>query len=371
MMMMRIPVLRRARATDEREVTRLLEAAHLDAEFVADEAFVVEQGGRVVATARLRPVMGGAYELASVAVSEDLRKSGLGSAVVREALAQVAEPVFALALAPGFFERHGFRRLAETPPELKDKAEGICASTGFVPMRRDPTPEAVRARVQEHYGAIARERGASCCGPSCCGGEKAAKKAFYSSDELGAVPEGAELGLGTGNPVREARLQPGETVLDLGSGAGVDVFLAARAVGPEGRAVGVDMTPDMVARARRNAREGGFANVEFHEAPIEEMPLADASVDAIVSNCVVNLSADKAAALREAFRVLRPGGRFVVSDTLRREETAASAPTCDCIAGALTTREWETHLSAAGFSDVSVAPTPDGRSALVRARKAA
>lgn len=368
--MMQLAVLRRARASDERAVVDLLDAAGLDAGFAAPEFFVLEQGARIVATARLRPLAGGAYELASVAVAEDLRGEGLGSIVVREALSHAAGPVLALALAPGFFERHGFRRLAGVPRELEEKAEGICASTGFVPMAREPTPEALRERVQEYYGAIAETRAGSCCTPgsACCG-----PACHYSPEEVATIPEGAELGLGTGNPVREARLRPGETTLDLGSGAGVDVFLAARAVGPSGRAIGVDVTPAMVARARASAAAAGIGNAEFHEAPIERLPLPDASVDVVTSNCVVNLSTDKPRTLREAFRVLRPGGRFVVSDTLRREDGApATSPTCDCVGGALSPDEWAAHLAEAGFADVSVERTGDeGRSGTIRARKPA
>lgn len=210
--------------------------------------------------------------------------------------------------------------------------------------------------VRRHYASVAlqRERApeGECCQASA-GGACSDPQVPYSPEELAALPEGAFLALGTGNPIREADPRPGEVVLDLGSGAGVDVLLAARRVGPAGRAIGVDFTPEMVERARRNA--AAFPNAEFHHAPIERLPLPDASVDVVTSNCVVNLSADKAAALREAHRVLRPGGRFVVSDTLRLPGTPpADGPSCDCTAGAMSAGEWKRGLRAAGFADVTV-----------------
>ncbi len=171
---------------------------------------------------------------------------------------------------------------------------------------------------------------------------------------LEGIPEGAHLGLGTGDPVRIAAPQPGETLLDLGSGAGVDVFLSARAVGPTGRAIGVDASPDMVARAQRLANENGITNVEFHNANIEKLPLPDASVDAIVSNCVVNLATNKTAVLKEAHRVLRNGGRLIISDTRRIDNAPDRAPTCDCVGGALTLEEWQQMLPQAGFHDIHI-----------------
>lgn len=224
--------------------------------------------------------------------------------------------------------------------------------------------------VQEHYGAIAADAGNLCCAPSAT---------HYTAEELAALPAGAHLGLGTGNPVREAAPREGEVVLDLGSGAGIDVFLAARAVGPTGRAIGVDVTPQMVARARRLAAEAGVENVVFHESPIEKLPVPDASVDVITSNCVVNLSEDKDAVLREAHRALRPGGRLVVSDTLRMPWAAKvdGPPSCDCSTGALSAGEWERALERAGFVDARVRPTSSSAccdsatgSATITARKA-
>ena len=210
--------LRAARDADAPAVVRLLESAGLEAAFDPREAVVAEAEGRVVATARLRPLGEGAHELAGVAVAPGLRGHGLGARVVQAALAGAAGPVYALALAPGFFERHGFRRLDAVPDALRDRAAGTCASSGAVPMAWSPDAEAAVAEVKRRYAQVAATREGGCCG----GGEA------YSDEERAAVPQGALLGLGTGNPVREARLRPGETVLDLGSGAGVDVFLAAR-----------------------------------------------------------------------------------------------------------------------------------------------
>jgi SAM-dependent methyltransferase len=171
--------------------------------------------------------------------------------------------------------------------------------------------EEIKKVVRERYGSVARE-GGSCCSPknSCCGSTKVAdlsKRVGYSDEEIDSVPEGANLGLGCGNPVAIASLREGETVLDLGSGAGFDCFLASRRVGKDGKVIGVDMTPDMIDRARNNARKGNFANVEFRLGEIENLPAADNSVDVIISNCVINLAPDKSRVFKEAFRVIRPG----------------------------------------------------------------
>ena len=230
-----------------------------------------------------------------------------------------------------------------------------------------PTTDTVRQTVREHYGAIAREQG-SCCAPSCCSPAAAnpATLLGYSAEEQAAVPEGADLGLGCGNPQAIAALQPGEVVLDLGSGAGFDAFLAARAVGPTGRVIGVDMTPDMLVRARENAVKVGLSNVEFRLGEIEHLPVADASVDAIISNCVINLSPDKPAVLREAARVLRSGGRLAIADVLAREtltqrEQADLALLVGGIAGAAQVEEMEGWLAQAGFVNIQIAEKPGSR----------
>ncbi len=215
----------------------------------------------------------------------------------------------------------------------------------------------IRVAVRERYGAIAEGKGCGCGsgeGATCCTSELG-----YSAGEAAAIPEGANLGLGCGAPVGLASPKRGETVLDLGSGAGVDVFLAAREVGPEGRVIGVDMTPAMIDRARANATREGYANVEFRLGEIEHLPLPDASVDVIVSNCVVNLSPEKEQVFREAFRVLRPGGRMLLSDLVLERplppETRESIEAyVGCIAGASLRGDYLQKIRDAGFEGVEV-----------------
>lgn len=260
---------------------------------------------------------------------------------------------------------------------LPDAADaGCCAPSCCSPAATDAAParsaEDVRETVRERYGAIAREGGsvapASACAPSCCSPSVATDASLigYSAEEAAAAPDGANLGLGCGNPQAIAALKPGERVLDLGSGAGFDCFLAARAVGPTGSVVGVDMTPDMLARARANAKKAGLANVEFRLGEIEHLPLPDDSVDVVISNCVVNLSPDKPAVYREAFRVLRSGGRVAIADVLAREPLAPEhqadlALLVGCIAGAATIAEVEGWLRDAGFVDVAIREKPGSR----------
>ena len=225
----------------------------------------------------------------------------------------------------------------------------------------------IRQEVRSHYASVAC--GASgCCAPGGgCGPKPEASLALgYGVDELAAVPDGANLGLGCGNPQAIASLREGETVLDLGSGAGFDCFLAARQVGPTGKVIGVDMTPEMIAKARANAAKVGATNVEFRLGEIERLPVADGTVDVILSNCVVNLSPDKAAVFREAARVLKPGGRIAIADVL------ATAPLPDalrreigllagCVAGAATVDEVSAMLRAAGLTAVNVQVRPESR----------
>ena len=218
--------------------------------------------------------------------------------------------------------------------------------------------------VREGYARIARQ-GRSCCGPasSCsCGTSQArevSKGIGYSEEELQAVPEGANLGLGCGNPVALASLMRGETVLDLGSGAGFDCFLAASKVGEEGRVIGVDMTPEMVEKARQNANKGDFGNVEFRLGDIEDLPVGDSSVDVVISNCVINLSPDKRGVFSEAFRVLRPGGRLMVSDVVLLKPLPKSLldsveAYVGCVAGAAIKDDYLGAMRAAGFRDVAI-----------------
>jgi arsenite methyltransferase len=217
----------------------------------------------------------------------------------------------------------------------------------------------VRAAVRERYAGVARATGPNPCAPGCCGPAPDASLSIgYSADDLAAVPDGANMGLGCGNPQAIAALQPGETVVDLGAGGGFDCFLAARRVGPEGRVIGVDMTPDMVEKARANARTVEARNVEFRLGEIEHLPIADATVDVILSNCVINLSPDKPAVFRDAFRVLRPGGRLAISDILATRALPATLQTegllTGCVGGAALVDEVEGWLRDAGFGDVRV-----------------
>lgn len=224
--------------------------------------------------------------------------------------------------------------------------------------------EDVRKVVRNGYAEIAK-RGNSCCASasSCCSQpsqiEDTSKKIGYSDEEMDSVPEGANLGLGCGNPVALASLKEGETVLDLGSGAGFDAFLAANRVGKDGRVIGVDMTPEMMAKARANAEKGGYQNVEFRLGEIENIPAADNSVDAIISNCVINLSPDKKSVFREAFRVLKPGGRLMVSDIVLLKELPdfireSVAAYVGCISGAMLKNDYLATIKQAGFQGVKV-----------------
>jgi len=224
--------------------------------------------------------------------------------------------------------------------------------------------EEVKKAVRERYGNIAKQ-GRSCCGPaeSCCGSTDSAQSVSrsvgYSEEELQAVPEGANMGLGCGNPTALASLKEGEIVLDLGSGAGFDCFLAARQVGSTGRVIGVDMTAEMLERARENARKGDFGNVEFRLGEIENLPVGDNQVDIVISNCVINLSPNKKRVFEEAFRVLRPGGRLMVSDIVLLKELPdeirnSVAAYVACIAGATTKKEYLETIRAAGFEDTKV-----------------
>jgi len=249
------------------------------------------------------------------------------------------------------------------------------------------TAETLREHVRRRYAEAAREVAdgtGACCGSECCGGDAASADfgtSMYTSEERGEVPEAAALAsLGCGNPTAVAELEEGEVVLDLGSGGGIDVILSARRVGPTGVAYGLDMTDEMLALARANARAAGVTNAHFLEGVIEAIPLPAESIDVVISNCVINLSVDKPAALREMARVLRSGGRIGISDVvaedrLAPDERAARGSYVGCIAGALSKAEYEAGLEAAGFEGVSVEFThevADGmHAALVTARKRA
>ncbi len=225
----------------------------------------------------------------------------------------------------------------------------------------------IRGKVRGSYAEVAKG-GGSCCGSAspCCGGSPAeiSRVVGYGEEDLAAVPSGADLGLGCGNPVALAGLREGETVLDLGCGAGLDCFIAARRVGPQGRVIGVDMTPEMLERARRNAEEGGFSNVEFRLGEIENLPVRDGEADVVISNCVINLSPDKRRVFREAWRALRPGGRLMVSDMALRaplppEVASSKEAWCACVAGALQVEDYLEAIRDAGFERVEVAEESD------------
>jgi ubiquinone/menaquinone biosynthesis C-methylase UbiE len=225
--------------------------------------------------------------------------------------------------------------------------------------------EEIKKHVRKRY-ARAATGGSSCCGPAPCGcgetaleGKGASLKVGYSAEELAKAPEESNLGLGCGNPAALASLRQGETVLDLGAGGGLDCFLAADKVGPSGRVIGVDMTPEMVDRARENARKNGYTNVEFRLGEIEHLPVPDGSVDVIISNCVINLSPEKDRVFQEAFRVLKPGGRMMISDlvlskplpeALRESVEVYTA----CVAGAMPKNDYLREIEAAGFRKVEV-----------------
>jgi len=228
----------------------------------------------------------------------------------------------------------------------------------------DSSSEAVREEVRRRYGATVSGRAS--CADDCCTSTKAADLG-YSTEDAVAAPEAANLGLGCGNPVAIASLDEGQVVLDLGSGAGFDCFLAARAVGKTGRVIGVDMTHEMLTKARENAEKNGFTNVEFRLGEIEALPVADDSVDVIISNCVINLSPEKQRVFNEAFRVLKPNGRLAIADIV------ATAPLPDeikddwaaytgCMAGASQITELESMLRASGFKEIKIAPKDSSRS---------
>jgi SAM-dependent methyltransferase len=220
----------------------------------------------------------------------------------------------------------------------------------------------VRDAVREKYGEIARSVGkTSCCGPTACGGDAITSNLYSDSEKAGLPEEAVAVSLGCGNPTALIELEEGQTVLDLGSGGGIDVLLSAKRVGPTGKAYGLDMTDEMLALARENQQKAGATNVEFLKGTIEAIPLPDNAVDVIISNCVINLSTDKDAVLREAYRVLKPGGRFAVSDVVVRGDVPAEIRRnmelwIGCVAGALEASVYESKLQQAGFEEVELQP---------------
>lgn len=224
--------------------------------------------------------------------------------------------------------------------------------------------EKIKEFVKESYAKIARKSG-SCCEPatSCCGdidmASTISQKIGYSDKEIESIPEGANLGLGCGNPIALASLKEGETVLDLGAGAGFDCFLAANQVGETGKVIGIDMTPEMIEKARENAEKGNYTNVEFKLGEIEDLPVADESVDIIISNCVINLSPDKPKVFEEAFRVLKPGGRLMVSDIVLLKQLPnfikeSIDAYVSCVSGALLKEDYIAAIKNAGFQEIEI-----------------
>ena len=230
----------------------------------------------------------------------------------------------------------------------------------------------IRQAVRRQYDQVAESEGCGCGGPVCCGetttsADTLSQALGYSADETALVPDGSNMGLGCGNPQAIANLKVGETVLDLGSGGGFDCFLAARQIGDSGHVIGVDMTPAMVSKARANADKGGYRNVEFRLGEIENLPVADEAVDAIISNCVINLSPNKPRVFAEAYRVLKPGGRLAISDVVAFAELPDDirrdmALFTGCMAGASLITEMEEMLKTAGFQQIHVAPKDESKS---------
>ncbi|CAG2107171.1 unnamed protein product [Medioppia subpectinata] len=232
---------------------------------------------------------------------------------------------------------------------------------------------AIRDAVREHYARVVtsdKSGSGDCCGAGSCFApntdQNYAQKLGYSADDLAAAPDRANLGLGCGNPIKVAKLQPGETVLDLGSGAGFDAFIAARAVGPTGLVIGVDMTPEMIEKATANAQKSGHKNVDFRLGQIEDMPVESGSVDVVISNCVINLVPNKRKAIEESYRVLRSGGRLAISDVVTNVELPEDvrrdlALYAGCLAGATPVVDLQEYLKSAGFVDIKISPKDESR----------
>jgi arsenite methyltransferase len=392
--------LRPVGAGDLGRVLHLLSEAGLPAQGVRDgfgPGYVVATaGGEVVGAAGVE-VHGPLGLLRSVVVHPSRRGQGLGEALTRDRIdwsrQAGLDSLWLLTTNAGpFFGKLGFgvQDRDEAPSEIRASSEfsELCPSTAMVmalalreegsPLRRgdpeaDPDPaRAIKDQVRERYGSAARAAASGaradcgCGGGAGCGTGDAPNpitRDLYDEAQTSGLPQEAILAsLGCGNPTALATLKPGETVLDLGSGGGIDVLLSARRVGPEGKAWGLDMTDEMLELARENQRKAGVENAEFLKGDIEDIPLPDGSVDVVISNCVINLAADKGRVLREAHRVLRPGGRFAVSDIVVRgpvpQEIRRSMELwVGCVAGALDEDEYSRLMAEAGFRDVEIEPT--------------
>jgi len=363
--------IRKRNPEDLPSVLRLLEAVHLPAAGLErTEGWVCERDGQIVGHVALEATPDAAV-LRSLVVEAAHLGQGLGARLLdaAEALAGARTLVLKTDGIGPWMQRRGYQpaTLAEVPASVltTTQFEGALCS-GYPVFLRSPgavlDPAVIKSAVRQRYGAIAAGGGSCCAAPasgSCSCGSDPSLAVGYEPEDLAAVPDGANLGLGCGNPVALASLKPGEVVLDLGSGAGFDAFLAAKRVGAEGRVIGVDMTPEMLARARDLATRHGYANVEFRQGDIEQIPVDDGTVDAIISNCVINLSTDKARVFREALRVLKPGGRLMVSDLVllkplpvaMRGNMAAYAA---CLAGALLKDDYLGAIRDAGFQQIEV-----------------
>lgn len=351
-------------------------------------ALVARTESQVVGSAALE-LYGASALLRSVAVDESARGQGIGQALTQAALdlAQrngVKAVYLFTETASGFFTRFGFRPLPRerVPEEVQQSIEfrSLCPASAQAMVlafkevrmtRRDSDPEQIKDEVRAHYAKVARVILGGPCGcksePSCCSEDQCGTQ--YASIDLAEAPgEAVVSSLGCGNPIAVADLKPGEVVLDLGSGGGLDVILAARRVGPTGRVYGLDMTDEMLALAEHNVAQAGLANVRFLKGDIEDIPLPDASVDVVISNCVINLAPDKRQVLQEAFRVLKPGGRLAVSDTVfntrwedlpvREDEVRTALSWAGCVAGALTVEDYRRFLVEAGFEQVCIEVGP-------------
>lgn len=268
-----------------------------------------------------------------------------------------------------------FGKIVVTDQYLNSTVETIM-SENKSGSRASAEADLLRVEVRSRYAAVAQaDNVGDCCGveSSCCGvsddaaiNQLISTRLGYTQDDLEMVPDGADMGLGCGNPKAIAALQPGETVVDLGSGGGFDCFLAAAEVGDQGHVIGIDMTPDMISKARENAARGNYSQVEFRLGEIEHLPIADASANVIISNCVINLSPDKAQVFREAFRVLAPGGRLAISDVVATAELPAemredAVMISACIGNAALVDDLEHWIADAGFVDIAIEPKDESR----------
>lgn len=362
--------LRKRLPSDTPQVVDLLAQAGLPADGLEKtEGWVFEVEGVLMGHVAVEPTPD-ALVIRSLAVDSTRRGKGLGERLMTKAEAAAEGRVLVLktdTVGP-WMERRGYRvvTLDQVPASVRTTTQfsgSLCAGTPVYLKENTMNNDTIKAAVRERYAGFVTKN-TSCCGPKsscgCSGGlEDPSLKVGYALQDVEAVPNGANLGLGCGNPVALASLQTGEVVLDLGSGAGFDAFLASKRVGPEGRVIGVDMTPEMLERARGLAVRHGYTNVEFRQGDIEQLPVEDASVDAIISNCVINLTTDKARAFREAFRVMKPGGRLLVSDivllkplpdAIRQDLDAYAA----CVAGALQKDDYLAAIEDAGFTEVAV-----------------